>query len=147
MATQEIDALTLAKQEKAALEAEIEAARKSVEDKFRDKQAQAEEKVRKLQVEQAGQAHAKMVELAQEFKALLTSAQRRQIIRILEPDVPSAPAKKKTGGKVPPKYQVGNTTWAGRGHPPKEFREWDLTDEAKKWREANPGQKWPPYKG
>lgn len=150
-ATTQVDELELAKQEEQRLEAELETERKRIEDEFRGKQAEARKKVLKLQEERAKDAHAQIVALVREFRPHLKLGQRNEIIRILESDVEGGTAAKKTskaaGQKRPIKYEVPGQTWAGSGKVPTKFLEWEKTDEAKKWRAENPGEKWPPYKG
>lgn len=145
----EIDELERAKQQAADIEAELEKERKRVEDEFRQKKKEAEERVLKLQRERAKPAHDEIVRLAREFQPYLTLAQRNQIIRILKPETTGdkrSDGQKSEGKKLPPKYEVYGKTWTGRGRRPPEFKEWE-EKEGKQWRAKNPGQKYPPVQG
>lgn len=147
-----LEDLKRAQQEADAIAQALEDERKKLEDAYRSKKQEADERVREIQTAKAKEAHAHMVELAREFAPYLGLGHRNQIIKILEDRGRSSTKRAKKAGKpakagaTPYQYEVDGKPWTGRGRRPVEFAQWEAT-KGTKWRKDNPGQKYPPFKG
>ncbi|MBH1408367.1 H-NS histone family protein [Stenotrophomonas maltophilia] len=109
----------------------LEELRKIEEQENKERQAEAES------------AYGNIVNLLEEFSKFFDSRQRTEIARFVGA---RKSVSKKSTDKVPvaAKYKLPNgETWSGRGRTPTAFVEWEKSDAAKKWRDANPEQKWP----
>ncbi len=109
---------------------------------------EAQEK-QELQAE-AESAHANIVSLLSDFADYFDARQKNEIARFV--GGASRPGRKAgssnasagTRGPVAAKFKLpSGDSWSGRGRTPTTFAEWEKSGEAKKWRDANPGQKWP----
>lgn len=101
-------------------------------------QREAEQALEQLRRDEAKEVHAGVSATLNEYVEHFSQAQRNQLIRILEGSPKGAAAKSGATGTVPPKYEVNGRQWTGRGHIPKEFREWNETPEGKAFRKKNP---------
>lgn len=113
----------------------LEELRKIEEQENKERQAEAES------------AHSNIVSLLEDFAEFFDSRQRAEIARyVVSGSTRGRKSVSNQGSKGPvaAKFKLPNgETWSGRGRTPTAFVEWEKSDAAKKWREANPEQKWP----
>lgn len=118
------------------------------------KQLEAQKKL----VEKRDSEVPKALALLQHYAKVLTSAQRRQVAKILGETVeaqpgrtavtPKGPLKGRKLGSVAPKYRLPTgETWTGRGLSPKVFTAWAKSAEGRTWAKAHPDSKFPPAEG
>lgn len=114
-------------------------------EKLAEEQQQAEQALEQLRRDEAKEIHASVSTTLNEYAGHFTTAQRNQLIRILEE---KSAGGKKSGAvkKVAPKYEAGGVKWTGRGHVPTQFKEWEKTPAGKAFRKENP-KGWPLIKG
>lgn len=100
----------------------------------------------------------KALAVLQKYAKVLSTAQRRQVAKLIGETLDDKPArapkaapasrKGRKLGKVAPKYRLPTgETWAGRGLTPKAFAAWAKSAEGKAWAQANPGRKFPSADG
>ena len=117
------------------------------QEKAKKEAADLEAQINEVRAANSSAVVDQVVSLLEENGEFFSAVQRNRIKRLLGDDGPKAPrAQRRAGEKPEPKFQLDSgEAWAGRGRLSKAFDEWDKSGEAKKWREANPGQKFPAY--
>lgn len=133
-----------AAEEKRLVLAQAEAAWKKAQQEWKDAMSQ-----------EASDAIAGATQVFEKFSDFITEPQLRSLETVLKATIflnedEKAPPTNKVARKksiVVPKFEVSGKAWSGRGITPKEFNDWDKTEEGKAWHKAHPKQQYPFIKG
>lgn len=109
-----------------------------------DRKQELRNEIARLEAQQLHEAHSIVMGLLSNYAALMTEQQREDLRRLMRMSPKTDVLVKRA-----PKFKLPHNgeMWHGRGRLPAAFKAWEGTVACREWRAANPGRKWPPYRG